>query len=169
MLVGILSDTHGYLDPRVRATFDGVEAIIHAGDVCGEGVLEALRQIAPVYAVRGNNDDKIGGLGLPSHLDVVLGGVSLHVVHQLPEARPGPETRAVIFGHSHRPISEWRDGVLYLNPGAAGRSGFHALQTVALLRVEKGVLHPELLELGPRQKLKARPSLASSPRGRGLG
>ena len=153
MLIGVISDTHGYLDPRVRGAFAGVDAIVHAGDVCAESVLEALQQIAPVYAVRGNNDDKIGGLGLPSHLDLVLGGVALHVVHQQAEARPRAETRAVIFGHSHRPIIDWREGRLYLNPGAAGRSGFHALQTVAFLRIEGRELEPELVELGPREKL----------------
>ena len=163
MLIGVVSDTHGYVDPRLIAAFAGVEAIIHAGDVCGEGVLEALRELAPVYAVRGNNDDKLGDLGLPSHLDVVLDGIEPHVVHQLPEARLGAEARAVIFGHSHRPISEWRDGVLYLNPGAAGRSGFHALQTVALLHIEGGELRPELIELGAREKL-APASRVKTPR-----
>jgi putative phosphoesterase len=166
MLIGVISDTHAYLDRRVNAAFEGVDAIIHGGDVCSEAVLGALRQIAPLFAVRGNNDDKLGGLGLPSHLDVVLDGVVIHVVHQLPHARPQPETRAVIYGHSHRPIIDWRDGVLYLNPGAAGRSGFHTLQTVALLRIERGELLPELVELGPREKLMraatVRPSATAS-------
>jgi hypothetical protein len=153
MLIGVISDTHGYVDPRLVAAFARVDAILHAGDVCSEAVLDALREIAPLYAVRGNNDDKLGGLGLPSHVDVVLNGVALHLVHQLPSARPRPDTRAVIFGHSHRPLIDWREGVLYLNPGAAGRSGFHTLQTVALLRIDAGELRPELIELGPREKL----------------
>src|SRR5688572_7937141 len=102
MLIGVISDTHGYVDPRVRAAFTGVEAIVHAGDVCSEVVLDALRELAPIYAVRGNNDDKLGGLGLPSHFDVTLEGVALHIVHQLPDAKPQPDTRAVIYGHSHK-------------------------------------------------------------------
>jgi putative phosphoesterase len=153
MLIGVISDTHGYIDPRLWPVFEGIDAVVHAGDVCSESVLEALSKVAPVFAVRGNNDDKLGGFGLPERLDLVLEGVALHVVHQLPDARPSPEARAVIFGHSHRPLIEWRNDVLYLNPGAAGRSGFHALQTVALLRIEDGRLLPELVQLGAREKL----------------
>ena len=152
MLIGVVSDTHGYVDPRLRTALAGVEAIVHAGDVCGEHVIEELQAIAPLHAVRGNNDDKVGGLGLPERLDIEIDGVKLHVVHQLKDALPPAGTGIVIFGHSHRPLTEWRDGVLYLNPGAAGRSGFHALQTMALLSIQDGALEPALVELGPRQK-----------------
>jgi uncharacterized protein len=142
------------MDPRLREAFAGVDAIVHAGDVGGESVLAALRAIAPVYAVQGNNDAPLGGLGLPERLDVEIEGARLHVVHQLPDALPQPDTRAIIFGHSHRQLCETRDGVLYLNPGAAGRRGFHALQTAALLRIGQGVMDATLLALGPRLSAK---------------
>ena len=156
MLIGVVSDTHGYLDPRLVEAFAGVEAVLHAGDVGSDAVLETLRAMAPLYAVAGNNDAPLGNLGLPLTLEVELDGVSLHLVHELPKARPTPDTRVVVFGHSHRQVNEWRDGVLYLNPGAAGRRGFHALQTAALLRIEDASLSVEPLVLGPRLKLPPR-------------
>jgi putative phosphoesterase len=150
MLIGVLSDTHGWLDQRLIDAFQGVRAILHAGDVGSEAVLEGLRLLAPLYAVQGNNDVPLGGLGLPEHLDIELGGLQVHLVHELPHARPGAETKVVVFGHSHKQVCEWRDGVLYLNPGAAGRRGFHALQTAALLRIEGGLAAVEPVMLGPR-------------------
>ena len=150
MLIGVISDTHGYLDPRVAPAFAGVEAILHAGDVGSLAVIEALEAIAPVTAVRGNNDDKLGGLGLPLHADFELDGVGVHLVHRLIDARPPEGTRVVVYGHSHQPRIEERDGVLYVNPGAAGRVGFHRVLSVALLRIEDGGLTPTLVELGPR-------------------
>jgi hypothetical protein len=150
MIVGVVADTHAFLDPRLVEALGSVDAIVHAGDVGGVDVLKRLAKIAPLYAVAGNNDVPLGGLGLPEHLDVEIDGAKLHVVHQRPEARPAPGTNVIIFGHSHRQVSEWRDGVLYLNPGAAGRRGFHALQTAALLHIENGVPRPEPVILGPR-------------------
>jgi uncharacterized protein len=158
VLIGVVSDTHGYLDPRLIAAMTGVDAIVHAGDVGGLRVLEGLRSLAPVFAVQGNNDVPLGGLGLPEVLDIELAGTSLHVVHQLPMARPSEETDVVIYGHSHVQVYERRGGVLYLNPGAAGRRGFHALQTAALLRIDDGSVLPELLQLGPRLKLARTPA-----------
>jgi putative phosphoesterase len=143
----------------------GVDAIVHAGDVGGLDLLEGLRARAPVFAVQGNNDVPLGGLGLPELLDIELAGASIHVVHQLPMARPSDETDVVIYGHSHVQLYERRGGVLYLNPGAAGRRGFHALQTAALLRIDGGSFLPELLQLGPRLKL-ARTSAPQAARRR---
>jgi len=157
MLVGVISDTHGYVDPRLAAAFRGVDAIVHAGDVGGAHVLDALRAIAPpasrpLHAVYGNNDEKLGGLGLPFIADFTLGGVSFHLVHQLPHARPPEGTQAVVFGHSHKALIEDRGGVFYVNPGAAGRAGFHRVQTVALLRIRRGEIRDaRIVELGPRE------------------
>jgi hypothetical protein len=157
MLIGVISDTHGYVDPRLEAAFAGVEAIVHAGDVGGAHVLDALRSAAPLYAVYGNNDEKLGGLGLRLHEDFALAGLRFHLVHQLPHARPGAETGAVVFGHSHRTLIERRDGLLYLNPGAAGRTGFHRVQTVALLSVTDGRIDDaHIVELGARELLARR-------------
>ena len=151
MRIGVVSDTHGYFDPRLEPALAGVDVILHAGDVGSEAVLTALRAIAPVYAVQGNNDVPLGGLGLPEHIDIDLAGVRFHIVHEIAQARPRPHTDVVVFGHSHEALIEQRDGVLYLNPGAAGRRGFHRLQTAALVSVETGRARAELLELGPRE------------------
>jgi putative phosphoesterase len=158
MLVGVIADTHGYVDPRLAAVFAprqgaGVEAIVHAGDVGGAHVLDALRSIAPLYAVYGNNDEKLGGLGLRLHEDFVLAGVRFHLVHQLPHATPELDTRVVVFGHSHRAVVEHRDGRLYVNPGAAGRTGFHRVQTVALLRLDANAIDARIVELGTRETI----------------
>lgn len=154
MLIGLIADTHGYVDPRLASAFDGVEAIVHAGDVGGAAVLDALRAIAPLHAVYGNNDEKLCGLGLPFRLDLALGGVRMHLVHQLPHATPPPDAQVVVFGHSHRALIETRGAMLYVNPGAAGRAGFHRLQTVALLRLERGgVSEGRIVELGARERL----------------
>jgi putative phosphoesterase len=154
MLIGIISDTHGYVDPRVVDAFAGVDAIVHAGDVGGAHVIEALRAMAPLQAVYGNNDERLGGLGLRLREDFELAGVSFHVVHQLPHARPGDTTDVVVFGHSHRALIEQRGPALYVNPGAAGRVGFHKLQTVAVMRIErKAIVDTCIVELGSRQRV----------------
>jgi uncharacterized protein len=153
VLVGIISDTHGYFDPRLEAAFAGVEAIVHAGDVGGAHILEALRAVAPLHAVYGNNDEKAGGYGLRLHEDFTLDSVRFHLVHQLPHARPEPDAQVVVYGHSHRPIVERRDGRLYVNPGAAGRAGFHRIQTVALMTIDNGEIDVRIIELGPRIRI----------------
>ena len=154
VLLGLVSDTHGHLDARLIAALQGVDAILHAGDVGSEAVLAGLRKIAPVHAVHGNNDVPLGNLGLPEHLDLSFGGLTLHVVHEVARARPSADTNVVVFGHSHRQVSELRNGVLFVNPGAAGRRGFHILQTAALLHIEDGEPAVEMLVLGPRLKGK---------------
>lgn len=152
MLIGVISDTHGYVDPRLASAFAGVDAIVHAGDVGGAHVLEALRAMAPLHAVYGNNDEKLGGLGLRLREDFELDGVHVHVVHQLPHARPAHTADVVVFGHSHRTLIEQRGPVLYVNPGAAGRVGLHKLQTVALMQIEQGaIVDARIVELGSRQ------------------
>src|SRR5437762_1613297 len=128
MRAGLISDTHGYIDPRALAALAGVDLILHAGDVGSLAVLEALAAIAPVHAVRGNNDEKLGGLGLPFSLDLTLAGHDIHLVHQLADARPKGGTVVVVTGHSHQGVVERRGNVLYVNPGAAGRTGFHRIQ-----------------------------------------
>lgn len=159
MLIGIISDTHGHIDSRLAAAFASVDAIVHAGDVGGADVLDALRAMAPLHAVYGNNDERLGRLGLPLREDFTLGGVRFHLVHQLPHAQPRPATRVVVFGHSHRALIEDRGGVLYVNPGAAGRVGFHRVQSVALMGIDGGaIIETRIVELGPRQPRSTRAS-----------
>ena len=150
MLIGLIADTHGYLDPRVPPVLKGVDLILHAGDIGAERVLAALATIAPVTAVAGNNDAKLAELGLPLRVDMELEGVKLHLVHRLIDAAPAPGTRIVVYGHSHKALVVEREGVLWVNPGAAGRVGFHHEVTLALLRLKNGRCEAELVLLGPR-------------------
>jgi putative phosphoesterase len=157
MLVGVIADTHGYLDPRVAQAFAGVGVIIHAGDVGSEDVLDQLARLAPVHAVYGNNDEKFGGFGLRLHEDFNISRVRVHLVHQLPHAKPEWNTRLVVTGHSHKPSIDPRDGMLYVNPGAAGRAGFHGTQTVAVLRIlSRAIVEARIVELGPRLPIAKR-------------
>jgi putative phosphoesterase len=149
MLVGLISDTHGYVDARVPDVFEGVEAVLHAGDVGSSTVLERLRRLAPVSAVRGNVDSRRDTASLPAHLDLSLEGCRIHLVHRLEDARPRPDTDVVVFGHTHRPAIERRDRVLYVNPGTAAARGFREEATVALLRIEGGRPQVEVVALGP--------------------
>lgn len=151
MLLGVISDTHGYVDPALTRLFAGVHRILHAGDIGAHGVLEELERIAPVVAVRGNVDRDPALLTLPESITMRLAGVELQVVHQLPQARPRPETRVLIFGHSHRVRCDWQGEMLLLNPGAAGRQGFHTLRTAALLRLGERP-EAEVITLGPKAR-----------------
>lgn len=161
MLIGLVSDTHGYIDPRLFDALTGCEAIIHAGDVGSIPVLDALNEMVPVYAVQGNNDVPFGGFGLPTHRDIELGGVWFHIVHELPQARPTTLTNAIVCGHSHRLLNEVRGGVLYLNPGAAGVVGFHRELTAMRLRVEAGAIDVEVVTIGARPSPAERKRVAS--------
>jgi putative phosphoesterase len=128
--IGVISDTHGYLDPQVLAEFAGVQHIIHAGDIMDPATLEALEAIAPVTAVAGNMD--AGKLGkLPREVCLELGGIRVVVGHKRKRLQkrmalgkvdclgPGESPDLIIFGHDHLPAVEWVDGVLNLNPGSA--------------------------------------------------
>lgn len=146
-LVGIISDTHGHLRPEVAEAFAGVDLIIHAGDIGNNEVLEALRAIAPVHAVRGNMD---GGwaYGLPATEVVEVGEVLIYVLHDAYLLNLDPAAAgfvAVINGHTHRAAVEKRKGVLFLNPGSA--SPHSSSGTVALLRIRGTSLMPEVVEL----------------------
>jgi putative phosphoesterase len=146
-LVGIISDTHGHLPPEVAEAFAGVDLIIHAGDIGNNEVLEALRSIAPVHAVRGNMD---GGWAhdLPVTEVVEVGEVLIYVLHDAYLLNLDPAAAgfvAVINGHTHRAAVEKRKGVLFLNPGSA--SPHSSSGTVALLRIRGTSLVPEVVEL----------------------
>ena len=140
IVVGVLSDTHGHLYPAVRELLQGVDHIIHAGDVGSSQVLMGLKAIAPLTAVRGNCDLETWAQSLPAEAEVELGGVNIFVSHVAARSRgalqngPGrPAHRVVIAGHTHRAESEERDGTLYLNPGSAGPERFGRARTLARL------------------------------------
>ena len=153
MRIGLISDTHGLLRPEVLDFLRGSDHIVHGGDVCDAGVLEALRAIAPVTAVRGNNDRGDWAAGLRESELVRLGDVFVYVVHDLAEIdiEPGAAgVRVVISGHSHRPAIDERDGVLYVNPGSAGPRRFRLPISAAELAVEDGRISARLVEFGER-------------------
>lgn len=135
-LVGVISDTHGLLRPEALAALRGVDMIVHAGDVGSAGVLRGLEAIAPVIAVRGNNDYGPWADKLPLTDAFEIGGVTLYAIHDVKELDLDPRAAglsAVIAGHSHRPLAEERDGVLFFNPGSAGPRRFRLPITVGRL------------------------------------
>jgi hypothetical protein len=149
-LIGVISDTHGLLRPEAVKVLQGVEFIIHAGDVGDPKVLANLARLAPVHAVRGNTDRGDWAADLPHTRVVEVGSVHLYVLHELFCLDLDPAAAglaAVIFGHSHRPHLERKNGILYLNPGSAGPRRFTLPVTLARIKVQGNSLHPELLEL----------------------
>lgn len=147
MRVGVLSDTHGLLRPRVLTLLERCDRILHAGDVGGAEVLSKLRKIAPVEAVRGNTDIGPDAEELPPVLSGELHGLSFRMIHRREDIDPSwvSGLRLVIFGHSHRPELEWRSSCLLLNPGAAGPRRFSYPLTLAILTVLDGRIVPEIL------------------------
>ena len=150
MRIGLISDTHGLVRPEALQALAGVEHIIHAGDVGGADVIEALRRIAPVAAVRGNNDKDAWGQQLPASLALEFAGVGVHVLHDLNDLDVEPAAagfQVVISGHSHKPVVTDRDGVLFVNPGSAGRRRFSLPVTVGHLVIEAGAARAEIQSL----------------------
>ena len=148
-LVGVISDTHGHLRPEAAEAFQGVDLIIHAGDIGKPEILESLNDIAPVRAVKGNMDG-FWARGLPEAEVVQIGKASLYVLHDLCRLDLDPAAAgfvAVIHGHTHTADIENRNGVLYLNPGSA--ASFKTAATVVLLRIHGRSLEPHVIELQP--------------------
>jgi hypothetical protein len=150
LLVGVISDTHGLMRPQALDALRGSDLIIHAGDVGRPEVLDALRALAPVHAVRGNVDKGSWAALLPMTALVEAGGHLLYVLHIIDELDLDPPTAgfaAVIFGHSHQPSIATRNGVLWLNPGSAGPRRFDLPVTVAKITIAENGLRPELIAL----------------------
>ena len=133
--IGLVSDTHNLLRPEGLAGLRGSDHILHGGDIWGEAVLAALRELAPLTAVRGNNDHGPWAEGLPHNDTVRFGAVAVHMVHDLKELVLPGGVRVVVSGHSHKPKVEERDGVLYVNPGSAGPRRFSLPISAAELRI----------------------------------
>jgi len=163
LLVGVISDTHGLMRPEALAALAGVAHILHAGDIGGREILDALAAIAPVTAVRGNNDRGPWAEAIPERATVTLGGHPILVLHDRSELARDPHAvaglSAVVTGHSHRPAIERQGGVLYLNPGSAGPRRFSLPVTVARLLIAKERLEGELVPLAvsaaPARRKKA--------------
>jgi uncharacterized protein len=144
--IGLLSDTHNLLRPEVLDWLRGADHIVHAGDICGEAVLAALRELAPLTAVRGNNDRGPWAEGLQSSETVRFGAVAVHVVHDLKDLVLPAGVRVVVTGHSHKPVVEERAGVLYVNPGSAGPRRFKLPISAGELRVAGEAVSAHLVQ-----------------------
>lgn len=150
MLVGVISDTHGLLRPEALTALAEVEHILHTGDVGDARILDALREIAPVTAIRGNIDHGGKCAELPATDVVELQGRLFYLVHSVTDLDINPivaGVAAVISGHSHKPSVEVRDGVMYLNPGSAGPRRFSLPVTVALMTVSEAGVDARIVEL----------------------
>lgn len=149
MRVGLVSDTHDLLRPEVVEYLRGSDHILHAGDLCGEAVLQELARIAPLTAVRGNNDRGAWAQRLREREVVRLGGATILVVHDIADLQRVPDTGGagtVVSGHSHQPKVEERGGVLHVNPGSAGPRRFRLPISAGELIVEAGRVTVHLVQ-----------------------
>lgn len=151
--IGLISDTHGLLRPDVHRALAGVSMILHAGDVCGDEILDELNLIAPTQAVYGNCDEPWNAR-LVERLDLEVGGVRIHVSHGHELGRPKPSAVAAaydadvcVYGHTHKQVIERVDGRLIVNPGAAGPRRFDLVPCVAVLTIADGRAEAELIPL----------------------
>jgi putative phosphoesterase len=150
MRIGVISDTHGLVRPEALQALAGVERIIHAGDVGGAQVVQALRRVAPVDVVRGNNDKDAWGQQLSPWLALEFDGVGVHVLHDLHDMDVDAAAagfKVVITGHSHKPLVSEREGVLFVNPGSAGPRRFSLPVTLGYLIIESGAARAEIKSL----------------------
>jgi uncharacterized protein len=148
--IAVLSDTHGLLCKSVVERIQDVDHILHAGDVGDPVILEALRTIAPVTAIRGNVDTAAWARELPETETFTAGSHDFYIIHNLDDIDLDPRAggfAGVIYGHTHRPSIEYRNGVLYLNPGSIGPRRFSLPISFAMLRIEGERVDPQLIEL----------------------
>jgi putative phosphoesterase len=150
MRVGVISDTHGLLRPEAIAALRGSDLIVHAGDIGRREVIEQLQDLAPTHAVRGNIDVQPWARKLQDTAVVRVGRQRVFVIHDITHLEIDPVCagfRAVVFGHSHRPSAESRDGVLFLNPGSAGPRRFGLPVTLARLQFAGRNMRPTIIAL----------------------
>ena len=151
IIAGIISDTHGLLRPQAVAALRGCDIIIHAGDIGAPGIIDELGALAPTFAVRGNIDKQAWATRHPVTECVAVGETHLWVLHEIAHLDLDPAAAgfaAVIYGHSHKPSIETREGVVYINPGSAGPRRFSLPITIARARVRGRNLEAEIVHLG---------------------
>jgi uncharacterized protein len=145
--VGLISDTHDLVRPEAVRALGAVDRILHAGDICSPGVLAELAAIAPVTAVRGNNDRGSWAEAIPVTRKIVIGTVPILMIHNIDELDCDPAVTGcdvVVYGHSHRPSIERRGGVLFVNPGSAGPRRFSLPVSVGVLEIADGIIDAKL-------------------------
>ncbi|WP_120994903.1 metallophosphoesterase family protein [Stutzerimonas urumqiensis] len=152
LTIGVIADTHGLLREEAIAALRGCDRLIHAGDIGKPEILTTLAALAPLDVIRGNNDETLPwAADLPDVLDLELEGVRIYLLHDRKQLAFDPAARdvqVVIAGHSHKPLIETRNAVLYLNPGSAGPRRFSLPISVAYLRLDDGRAEAELVTLG---------------------
>jgi putative phosphoesterase len=149
-VVGVIADTHGLLRPEVLKLFENVDLILHAGDIGGPDVLEALQQVAPVTAVRGNMDYGTWAMNLPESRQLQLGHTGIFLIHNLfgiHFAGAGDGIHAVISGHTHRPQIDNRNDILFMNPGSAGYRRQLYPVSIGLLCIDNWRLDAKIIDL----------------------
>jgi putative phosphoesterase len=150
VIIGVISDTHGLQRPGALAALQGSDYIIHAGDIGDPQILDKLAAIAPLTAVLGNIDHGAWANKIPTTNVLEVGEISIYVLHNLQELDLKPEAAnfaAVVYGHSHVPKQEWKNGVLYFNPGSAGPRRFRLPLSVGRLRIQDGRIDAKILLL----------------------
>jgi putative phosphoesterase len=146
--IGIISDTHNLVRPEALHALRGCEQIIHAGDICNPAVLDTLNELAPVTAIRGNNDSGARIDDLPEALTFRIGDTSIHLVHNIADVPRRLEgIDVVITGHSHKPLIERRGAALFVNPGSAGPRRFKLPVTLAIMLIQAGEVSVEIVPL----------------------
>jgi uncharacterized protein len=150
MKIGVISDTHGLLRPEAVEALRGVDHILHAGDIGDAAILDQLRQLAPVTAIRGNIDRSGVCAKLPEVELIELGGCTIYMLHDVHALDLNPvaaDIQVVISGHSHKALIEWKKNILYFNPGSAGPRRFSLPISLGYLTIREGVIEPELIDI----------------------
>lgn len=148
--VGLVSDTHGLLRPEARAFAGSCDYIIHGGDIGAAAILDELSALAPLTAVKGNNDRQAWAAHLPATEMIRVGGVFIYIIHDIAQLDIEPHAagaHVIVSGHSHKPLIELRDGILYVNPGSCGPRRFRLPLSVGEIRVEGTKVRARTLEL----------------------
>lgn len=152
MRIGLISDTHNLLRPEALEFLRGCDHILHGGDIGDESILERLAELAPLSVVRGNNDKQSWAQRLPHSLRLEFENVVIHAVHDIAELDVDPVeagVQVVVTGHSHKPLVRERDGVVYVNPGSAGRRRFSLPIALGELIIRGSQVTPRIVELTP--------------------
>ena len=150
--VGLISDTHGLLRPEARAFAGSCDYIIHGGDIGSAAILDELSALAPLIAVKGNNDRQGWAARLPQTEMIRVGGVFIYVIHDVSQLDIEPHAagvQVIVSGHSHKPLIELRDGILYINPGSCGPRRFNLPLSVGEIRVDGAKVRARTIELVP--------------------